>query len=108
MASLAGKLVLIKVVLNNYRLYQCSIMLALPKILAEIESMLRSFLWQGGKNGGGNKYALVSWRKIKMSRMEGGLQIKDLKFQNLAMGAKLLWNLINAKPSWNCQVIWSK
>ena len=92
---------MIKVVLNNYPLYQCPVLLAPPKILAKIESMLRSFLWQGGKNGGGNKYALVSWRKIKMSRMEGGLQIKDLKFQNLAMGAKLLWNLINIKPAWS-------
>ena len=37
--------------------------------------------------------------------MEGGLQIRDLKFQNLAMGAKILWNLIDTKPSWSSQVI---
>ena len=43
-----------------------------------------------------------------MSRLEGGLQIRDLKFQNLAMGAKLLWNLVDRKPSWSSKVIWKK
>ena len=36
---------------------------------------------------------------------EGGLQIKDLRIQNLAMGAKLLWNLLKPKPSWNSRVL---
>ena len=43
--------------------------------------------------------------KIKMSRMKRGLHIRDLKFQNLAMGAKILWNLIETKPSWSSQVL---
>ena len=102
------ELVMIKVVLNSYPLYQCSILLAPSKFLAKIERMLRSFFWKGGKNGGGKKFALFSWNKIKMSWMEGGLQIRDLKFQNLTMGAKLLWNLIDKNPSWSSQVIWNK
>ena len=40
-----------------------------------------------------------------MSRMEDGLQIRDLRIQNLAMGAKLLWNMIDSNPSWCSQVI---
>ena len=43
-----------------------------------------------------------------MSRMEGVIQIRDLKFQNLAMGVKLLWNLIEIKPAWSSHVIWRK
>ena len=88
--NLAGKLILIKYVLNSYPLYWCSILLAPSNILAKIESMLRSFLWKGGKIGDGKKYALISWEKIKLSRMEGGLQLRDLKFQNLDLGDKLL------------------
>ena len=90
---------MIKVVLNSYPLYHCSIMLAPPKILAKIQNMLRSFLWKGGKNCEGIKFALISWRKIKLSHMEGGFQVRDLKFQNLAMGAQLLWNLVDKNPS---------
>ena len=48
---------------------------------------------------------MISWKKIKMPRLEGGLQIRDLRIQNLAMGAKLLWNMIDSKPSWCSQVI---
>ena len=38
----------------------------------------------------GGEFALISWKKIKMPRLEGGLQIRDLRIQNLEMGAKLL------------------
>ena len=40
--------------------------------------------------------------------MEGGLKIRDLKIQNMAMGAKLLWNIVDSKPSWCSHVIKSK
>ena len=83
-------MILIQVILNSFPLYQCSILLAASRILTSIEILLRSFLWKGGKNKGGKKFALVSWKKIKLLWMEGGLQIKDLKFQNLVMGEKLL------------------
>ena len=102
---MVGKLVLIKEVLNSYPLYQCSLLLAPPKMLATIEILMRSFLLQGGKNGGGKKHALISWEKIKMPRLEGGLQIRDLKIQNLALGANILWKMVDSKPSWSSQVI---
>ena len=97
--NIARKLVMIKSVLKSYPLYQCSILLVPPKILAKIENILRTFLWKGGKKGEGKKFALISWKTIKLPRLEGGLRIKDLKFQNLAMGATLLWNLVDRKPS---------
>ena len=40
--------------------------------------------------------------------MEGGLQLRDLKFQNLALRAKLLWNLVDHKPSWSNKEDWNK
>ena len=48
--NLAGKVVLIEAILNNYLLYQCSILLAPVKIINQIEGLLKSFLWNGGKN----------------------------------------------------------
>ena len=55
--------------------------------------------------GGGKKFALVSWKTIKLPWSEGGLQIKDLRLQNLVVGAKLLWNLLDPKPSWCSRVL---
>ena len=51
--NLAGKVVLIKVVLNNYMLYQCSLLLAPAQIINQIEGLMRNFLWQGGNIGWG-------------------------------------------------------
>ena len=42
--NLAGKVVLIKVVLNNYMLYQCSLLLAPVNIINQIEGLMRTFL----------------------------------------------------------------
>ena len=42
--NLAGKVVLIKVVLNNYLLYQCSLLLAPAKTIAMIKGLVHSFL----------------------------------------------------------------
>ena len=95
----AGKVVLIKAILNSSLLYQCSLLLAPVKILNQIEGLMRSFLWQGGKNGGGKKFALVNWETIKKPWIGGGIQIRDLRIQNLAMGAKLLWNLLEPNPT---------
>ena len=66
---------------------------------------MRTFLWQGGNNGGTKKFALVSWKTIKMPWSKDGLQIRDLRIQNLAMGAKLVWNLLEPKPSWSSWVL---
>ena len=106
--NLAGKVVLIKVVLNSYLVYQCSLLLAPGKIINQIEALLKSFLWNGGNNEGGKKYALVSWKTVKLARNEGGLQIRDLKHQNLATGAKLLWNLLKSRPSWCSRALRNK
>ena len=100
-----GKVVLIKAVLNNYVLYQCSLLLALAQIINQIEGLMRNFLWQGGNNGGGKKFTLVSWKTIKQPWSEGGLHIRDLKIQNLVIGAKLLWNMLVPKPSWRSCVL---
>ena len=97
--NMAGKVILIKVVLNSYLLYQCSLLLTLVKIMSQIEGLMRSFLWQGGDNGG-KKFALVNWKTVKLPESEGGLHIRDLRIQNLAMGSKVLWSMLDSKLSW--------
>ena len=46
---LAGKTIMINLVLKIYPLYQCSMMLYPNGILKKIKGLLKPFLWQGGK-----------------------------------------------------------
>jgi hypothetical protein len=103
----AGKIVLIKSVLSSIPIYQSSILLAPKGIISKVDALLRRFLWKGGRNND-NKLPLVSWRKISRPLSEGGLQLRDLHSQNLALGAKLLWNVISGRSSWCKKAIWKK
>ena len=105
--TLAGKLVLLKSVLSSIPIYQTSILLAPASVINKIESILKKFLWEGGK-GNLKKHHLVSWEKIKKPYSEGGLQIRSIQAQNLAMGTKLLWQLISGRSSWSKKVLWKK
>ena len=88
-------------------IYQSSILLAPGSVVLKIEGLLRKFIWKGGK-GNEKKIHLVSWDKIKKPRDEGGLHVRSLPIQNLALGAKLLWQLITGKNSWSKEVLHKK
>ena len=51
---------------------------------------------------------LISWDKIKAPKMEGGMQIRDMATQNLAMGGKILWKMISSKPTWSSKALRTK
>jgi ribonuclease HI len=103
----AGKLVLMNSVITSLPIYQCSILLAPKTITNKIDELLRKFFWEGGKNCE-RKLHLVKWDKIKKPKMEGGLNIRDVAAHNLAMGGKLLWNMITGKRSWSKQMLRKK
>ena len=105
--NIVGKIVLIKSVLSSMPIYQSSILLAPRGVLAKIEALLRRILWKGGKQNE-NSLPLVSWGKVTQPILEGGLQIRDLRCQNLALGAKLLWNLVTGKLTWSKHALWKK
>lgn len=105
--NIAGKVVLMKSVLISLPIYQNSILLAPKNFISNLEGMLKRFLWEGGKQNE-RKLHLVSWNKFKKPLMEGGLQIWDIANQNLALGAKLLWNIVSGKSPWSKRVLWKK
>jgi hypothetical protein len=88
-------------------IYQSSIMLAPTRFIIKIESLLSRFIWKGGKQSD-NKLPLVSWGKVTKPYSEGGLQIRDLRSQNMALGAKLLWKLVTGKLTWRKHALWKK
>jgi len=87
--NMAGKLVLIKSMLSSIPIYQCSTLLAPARLISKFDSFLRRFLWKGGKHNE-NKLPLVNRGKISKPLLEGGIQIHDLRTQNLALSAKIL------------------
>jgi hypothetical protein len=96
--NLAGKAVLIKSVVSSIPIYQSSLLLAPATVIQRIEAFQRRFLWEGGRQAR-RKLHLISWEKTSNPFLEGGLNFKKTRVQNLALGAKLLWKMVTGKPS---------
>ncbi|XP_015953537.1 uncharacterized protein LOC107477959 [Arachis duranensis] len=83
----AGKLVLIKAVLNslpNLSLYK------MPKAVAEkLISLQRKFLWS--REDGRNGLALVRWEVVQAPKRLGGLGVGDAMIRNTALLFKWWW-----------------
>lgn len=105
--NIAGKSVLIKAVLSSLPLFKFSVLLAPMGIVNKMEDLIRTFLWKGGRQNG-KEISLVNWDTVTRPFQEGGLNFKDLKVQNLAMGAKLIWKIIAPKPGWVHTALWKK
>ena len=59
--------------------------------LHKFESKMRNFLWKDCEED--KKLALIKWEKIGKPKDAVGLGIKNLQWQNEALGAKLIWRL---------------
>ena len=80
--SMAGRICLIKSVLNSLSLYYMSVF-AIPKgITKAIFSIIRSFLWKGTSNSHG--IFKVAWHKVIKSKSYSGLGLGSLHIKNLA------------------------
>eukprot|EP00253_Pinus_taeda_P023626 PITA_23626 len=79
--------------LSSLTIYQAAFLLAPRNVKDQISSLLRNFLWQGGR-GNDKKLHLVNWDTIKKPIDEGALQIRDPSLVNLALGSKILWKMI--------------
>ena len=93
-----GEVVMLKSILTSLPIYQNSILLAPKANTLKIDGFLRRFLWKGRRKNKRNLHS-VRWDKIKKLLLEEGLHIRGVATQNLAMGSKLLWNLISGKSS---------
>eukprot|EP00253_Pinus_taeda_P017122 PITA_17122 len=89
-----GKIILIRFVLSALPTFQATLLLSPRQTTNQISCLMRNFLWNGGK-GNSNRFHLVNWEMVKRPIAEGGLQIRDPHQANLALGCKLLWQLIS-------------
>ena len=75
--------------------------------MKQISKLLRDFLWGGGK-GNQHRMHLVNWETVKRPLLDGGLQFKDPKLSNIAMGGNFLWQLFSNKQHPVSQLLWKK
>lgn len=95
----AGRVVLIKSVLQSLPVYYMATERIPKKVLSALTSMIRRFFW--GANDKDRFMAYVAWDKITQPLQNGGLAIRDLNVVNEALLMKALWKLAsNSEAQW--------
>jgi len=96
--SKAGREVMIKSVLQAIPFYVMSIFQLPSTLIMTIERMINSFWWGHGRTSrcGIN---WLSWEKLSMYKVHGGMGFKDLSAFNLAMLAKQGWKFLTEPNS---------
>nr|XP_025617990.2 transmembrane 9 superfamily member 7 [Arachis hypogaea] len=85
----AGKLVLIKSVLNSLPIYYLSLYKMPKAVVKKLISLQRRFLWS--KENGRNGIPLVKWKVVMAPKKAGGLGIGDAVIRNTALLFKWWW-----------------
>nr|XP_029145814.1 uncharacterized protein LOC114924701 [Arachis hypogaea] len=86
----AGKLVLIKLVLNSLPVYYLSLYRMPKAVTDKLISLQRRFLWS--KEDGRNGMALVRWEVVQAPKKFGGLGVGDAMLRNTALLFKWWWH----------------
>lgn len=90
--SYAGRLELIRSVIQGVSCYWISIFPIPAIVIDRIEGICRAFLW-------GSRMGRVSWKKVCLPKEEGVLGLMDLRSWNKALLAKTLWNIHTKKDT---------
>lgn len=99
--SYAGRLQLVKTILLSLQSFWCQIFVLPKKVIKEVQSYCRIFLWTGGNDC--SKKALVAWSHMCLPKTAGGWNIKDMEIWNKAAVCKLLWAITHKKDR-----LWSR
>ncbi|KAL0421009.1 UNVERIFIED_CONTAM: hypothetical protein Slati_3123800 [Sesamum latifolium] len=94
--SQAGKMVLLKSVVQAMPTYVMSCFLLPASICLVLESLMADFLWH---NKDVRKIHWLSWDKLCASKDSGGLSLRKMVAFNKAMLAEQLWHLISNPTS---------
>ncbi|XP_074298109.1 uncharacterized protein LOC141628926 [Silene latifolia] len=104
--SYAGRLVLIKSVLNTLHSYWASMFILTKGIIRSIEATCRNFLWENGTEY--RRVPLVAWEKVCTPKEEGGLGLKNQEVWNKAMVGRLVKCIADKRDSiWVQWVQWN-
>ncbi|KAK6164050.1 hypothetical protein DH2020_000914 [Rehmannia glutinosa] len=91
-AGAGAFLELIRSVVQGVECFWLSILPIPSTVIDRITNICCLFLW-------GERKALVAWKDICLPKTEGGLGFRDVKTWNLALLAKVLWNIHDKRDS---------
>ena len=94
--SQAGKKILIKAVAQAIPTYAMSVFRLPSSLCDEINSMISNYWW--GQKQGKRKIHWVGWKKLVISKEEGGMGFRDLRLFNSALLARQCWRIIKNPP----------
>uniref|UniRef100_A0A803P0V7 Uncharacterized protein n=1 Tax=Cannabis sativa TaxID=3483 RepID=A0A803P0V7_CANSA len=85
--SLFGGVLISSTILLSIHMYWSQVLILPKKVIKEIESICRSFLWSGRStmNGPGN----IAWEQLCKSKKAGGIGFQDIAKWNLGGGMRL-------------------
>jgi hypothetical protein len=86
----AGRLTLINAVMLARPIHHIIVEDPPKWLLEEVEKHLRGFFWVGKKRANGGQ-CLVAWDNISKPKRYGGLGVKDLRLQGLALRVRWEW-----------------
>ncbi|XP_072078065.1 uncharacterized protein [Arachis hypogaea] len=89
--SSGGRHTLLRAVGEAIPIYTLSCFKLPDTLLTEIHSMLSQFWW--GQKGAERRMVWIKWDTMTRPKKDGGLGIKDLRVQNLALLGKQCWRL---------------
>ncbi|KAL2248412.1 UNVERIFIED_CONTAM: hypothetical protein Sindi_2693500 [Sesamum indicum] len=84
--SYAGRLELIRSVIQGVECYWLQVFPLPAAVIEKIYRLCRSFLWN-------SRRAPVAWEEICHPKEEGGVCIRHIQFWNVALLARVLWNI---------------
>lgn len=104
--SQAGKNTLIKSVVSAIPVYNMSVLQIPSKTIESIEKMFTKLFW--GESTENKKLHTIKWSQICKSTEDGGLGIRDLGKNNLALLAKTSWQCLTNQDLFSSRVLKAK
>lgn len=95
--SYAGRLTLIKYILQSFYIYWVGIFGFPGRIICQVESIMAHFLWAGLDLS--KKMHAIRWDAICKPYEEGGLNLRKVKEMNDACVLKHLWWIVSKKDN---------
>jgi len=95
---MAGRVQLIKSVIQSMLLHCLTIYSWPPKLFKDLEKWMRNFVWRG--NIKQKKLVTVAWQKMCKPFKEGGLGIRSLANINEAGNLKNCWEILQSDLQW--------
>jgi len=96
--SIAGRVQLIKSVIQSMLLHCLTIYSWPVNLLKDLEKWMRNFIWSGDINQ--RKLVTITWHKVCKPYKEGGLGIRNLSDINEAGNLKLCWEILQSDLQW--------